>query len=44
MKYNFYYDSMPITRTQFESVVPSDWEDNLENEEYSWGYYKAVKK
>ena len=42
-KYNYFYDSKPITKEQFMQSVPEDWENEIENGEYSWGYYRAVE-
>lgn len=40
-KYNFFYDGRPITKAQFVKAVPENWENEVENGEYSWGYYRA---
>jgi hypothetical protein len=43
--YNFYYNNCPITRAQFEAVVPKDWEENCDEfGEYSYGYYRAITR
>jgi hypothetical protein len=42
-KYNYFYDGQPITKKQFEDAVPENWEKDVENGEYSWGYYRAVE-
>ena len=41
--YNFFYNGTLITKLQFTESVPENWEDEVENWEYSWGYYKAVE-
>jgi hypothetical protein len=40
-KYNFFYDGRAITSKQFEASVPENWQDEVDNGEYSWGYYRA---
>jgi len=42
-KYNYYYDRIPITKEQFLLIVPKDWEDNVKDGEYSFGYYRAIE-
>lgn len=40
--HNFFYNNQPISKKEFESKVPSDWQNNLdEYDNYSWGYYSA---
>jgi hypothetical protein len=40
--HNYFDNGQSITKKQFESVVPSDWMDNLDEfGNYSWGYYSA---
>lgn len=41
--YNYYYNGRPIAKRQFLSVVPENWENEIKNGEYSYGYYKAVE-
>jgi len=41
--YNYYYGRQPIPKSQFTSAVPKEWEKDVKNGEYSWGYYKAVE-
>jgi hypothetical protein len=41
--YNYFYNGTPITKEQFLKVVPENWESEVENGEYSWGYYNAVE-
>ena len=40
---NYFYDGTPITKAQFLKAVPENWENEVENGEYSWGYYRAVE-
>lgn len=42
-KYNYFYNGVPITKAQFLSVIPENWESEVVNGEYSWGYYRAVE-
>jgi hypothetical protein len=42
-KYNYFYNKTSITKNRFLESVPENWEDNIENNEYSYGYYKAVE-
>lgn len=42
--YNYFYNRQPITKAQFLQAVPKNWESEVENVEYSWGYYRAVEK
>jgi hypothetical protein len=41
--YNYFYNGQPIPKSQFLSVVPENWENEVENGEYSWGYYRAIE-
>lgn len=41
-KYNYYYNGKPITKNQFISNVPENWESELIAGEFSWGYYRAI--
>ena len=42
MKANYFYNGQAITRTEFESVVPKNWIDELnEFGQYSYGYYSV---
>ncbi len=41
-KYNFYFCGKVISRREFEDAVPTNWEDMVEDFEFSWGYYKAI--
>lgn len=40
-KYNYYYCGTPITKNQFISNVPENWEIEVVDGEYSYGYYRA---
>lgn len=40
--YHFFYDGMPIPKSIFLAGVPDNWEDKVENSEFSWGYYNAI--
>lgn len=42
-KYNYFYDGTPITKLKFEYIVPLNWEREVVDGEYSWGYYKAIE-
>ena len=42
-KYNYYYNGEPITRKQFISCVPENWESEVIEGVYSYGYFKAVE-
>lgn len=43
-KYNYFYNGQPISKKIFLSVVPENWESEVdENGEYSFGYYRAVE-
>ena len=42
-KFNFFYNGQAITKSQFLSEVPENWESELVDGEYSWGYYRAVE-
>jgi hypothetical protein len=42
-KYNYYYNGEPITRKQFITAVPENWQSEVINGEYSYGYFKAVE-
>ena len=39
--YNYFYNRTPITKDNFAMYVPENWESELVNGEYSWGYYRA---
>ena len=40
-KYNFFSNRQAISKANFLANVPSDWESQVENGEYSYGYYRA---
>lgn len=42
--YNYFYNSVAISKAQFLSNVPENWEEEVENGEYSYGYYRAVER
>ncbi len=42
--YNYFYNGTPITKSQFIKSVPENWEEEVENGEYSYGYYIAVER
>lgn len=42
-KYNYYYDSQPITKQHFLKAVPENWQSEIENGTYSYGYYRAIE-
>jgi hypothetical protein len=42
--YNFTYYGQPITRKEFESNVPENWESQVKNHEFSWGGYRASER
>jgi hypothetical protein len=41
--YRYTYDKQPISKAQFLSVVPTNWESEVVDGEYSWGYYRAIE-
>lgn len=43
-KYNYFYNGQPISKDQFISAVPKDWEKEVKNGEYSYGYYRAIER
>jgi hypothetical protein len=42
--YNYYYDGRAVSKSIFLSVVHEDWEDDVKDGEYSWGYYRATER
>ena len=42
-KYNYFYDGQPIPKDRFLKAAPEDWESEVVDGEYSWGYYRAVE-
>ena len=41
--YNFFYNGQSIPKSQFLKAVPENWESEVEDGEYSWGYYRALE-
>ena len=44
MKYNYFYDGRPISAENFRREVPADWEKDVVDGIFSWGYYRAVER
>jgi hypothetical protein len=42
--FNYYYGNQPITKSEFERNVPENWQEQIENYEFSYGYFKAVER
>ena len=42
--YNFFYDGNAINRKTFENAVPVNWESEVINGEYSYGYFRAIER
>lgn len=42
--YNYFYNGVAISKAQFVSNVPENWEKEIENGEYSYGYYRAIER
>jgi hypothetical protein len=42
-KYNYFYERTPITKDEFLSKVPENWEQDAVNGEYYWGLYWAIE-
>ena len=42
-RYNYFYNGIAISKAQFLSNVPEGWENDVENGEYSHGYYRAIE-
>jgi len=40
-KYNYFYNERPIPFNNFIKNVPKDWEKEIVDGEYSYGYYRA---
>ena len=41
-KYNYFYDGAPISKRQFESEVPENWQEEVQEDgTYSYGLYRA---
>lgn len=43
-KYNYFYNGQPIPKAQFLQAVPENWESEVIDGEYSWGYYRATER
>lgn len=41
-RYNYFYNKQPISRERFILSVPNDWESQLIDDSYSYGYYRAI--
>lgn len=41
--YNYFYCNLAITKQHFLRCVPSNWESEVVDGEYSYGYYKAIE-
>jgi len=42
-KYNYFCNNQVISKREFEKVVPFDWQNNVVNGEYSYGYYRSTE-
>lgn len=42
VEYNHFYNGRAISKMNFLSNVPTNWEDDVKNGEYSYGYYRAI--
>jgi hypothetical protein len=42
-KYNYFYDGQQIPKAQFLQAVPENWENEVIDGEYYWGYYRAIE-
>lgn len=42
-KFAYYYDKMPISKLRFLMNVPDNWQDDLKEGNYSYGYYRAIE-
>jgi len=40
-RYNYYYNGQPISKNNFLKAVPKNWENEVIDSEYSYGYYRA---
>lgn len=41
--YNYFHDKRPISKDQFLKAVPENWETEVIDGEYSYGYYRAIE-
>ena len=42
--YNYFYNGTPITKMQFLKAVPENWEKEVKDGEYSYGYFRAIER
>lgn len=42
-KFNYFYNKQPITKEEFLKSVPKNWENDINDGEYSYGYYRAIE-
>jgi hypothetical protein len=42
-KYNYFYHNTPIPKITFLSIVPENWESQIVDGYYSWGYFTAIE-
>lgn len=42
--YNYFYNGISIPKAQFLKAVPENWEKEVENGEYSYGYFRAIER
>ena len=42
--YNYFYNGIAILKAQFLASVPEDWEKDVKDGYYTWGYYKAIER
>jgi hypothetical protein len=42
-KYNYFYNGQPISKKMFLAAVPKNWEDEVKEMEYSYGYFRAIE-
>lgn len=43
-KYNYYYNKEAISKSEFLSKVPENWEQDVVNGEYHYGCYSAIER
>ena len=43
-KFNYYYNNQTISKDTFENSVPENWQENINEGEYSYGYYRAIAR
>lgn len=42
-QFNYFKNGVAITKQQFESVVPENWQENLDDYgDFHYGYYSAI--